>query len=608
MYQIIALVLVFQTVPEYCDSLSRLSREDPWSEAFFLASEALAGGILRSDAVKEEPLLAGSLLTELPFMHPYWLDMTFQTMLADSQSADSVMKLWTETCPGSSPAWLSRARRAEEDSLWAEVLQFSSRGLGAFPVWDLQGMPEPRRSLYMAPVENHLTRMRAKALHMLGDSAGAMELLGPLLRRDLYPLTYYHSPAPYYLLAGEITGNAACLRAAAEAGDLNNEYASEAEKLLRLGFGEVYMDSARAGYTGPVFTEETESLLGVEPVPSVRHCWIHLNNDGRPDLIAGDRMYINHGDSLVHAGSLGHPVNGGLARDLNLDGLDDLVTGGHLPAIWLRNPDSLSFTHVDVPAREGPVEGIATGDLTGNGFPDIVLAVYETPGETGRGNPDVLILNGNGMDFTFTELPLPDSVEPGCGRDADILDMNGDGRPDIFISNYRDRPDHLWLNAGDRRWEFIEFTQGGTGNTIGTAFEDYDLDGDVDMFSARLAHPRDLPGMNRSVLLVNSHGVYTDAAAESGIRYEETHACPVWADFNTDGFPDLYITSAYENRRSFLYMNNGDGTFTDVTWLSGTRVLDGWHVTAPDINDDGRPDLSVNAGGILRLFINRSVN
>lgn len=389
-------------------------------------------------------------------------------------------------------------------------------------------------------------------------------------------------------------------------GDLNNEYASQAEKLLRLGFGGVYMDSARAGYTGPVFSEETASLLGTEPVPCVRHCWGYLNEDSLPDLIAGDRIYINRGDSLVHTGSLGHPVNGALACDLNLDGLTDLITGGHLPAIWLRDPDTLSFTHMAVPAREGPVEGIATGDLTGNGFPDIVLAVYETPEGTGQGNPDVLILNENGKDFTFTGLTPPDSVEPGCGRDADILDMNDDGRPDIFISNYRDGPDHLWLNAGDGPWEFSEFTQGGTGNTIGTAFGDHDLDGDMDIFSARLAHPRDLPGMNRSVLLLNSSGTYADTAAESGIRYEETHAYPVWGDFNSDGLPDLYITSAYENRRSFLYLNNGDGTFTDVTWLSGTRVLDGWFVTTPDINGDGRPDISVNAGGILRLFINRS--
>ncbi len=528
MLQIIALLLASGTMQEYCHSLLLLSVEDPGSEAFFHASEALVNGTLHSDAVKDEPLLAGSLLTELPFMHPYWLDMTFQTMLADSQSADSLLRLWTETCPGSSLAWLTRARHAGEDSIWTEVLQFSSQGLGVFPDWDLQGMPEPRRGLHRDPVEIHLVRMKAKSLHMLGDSPGAMDLLDPLLRRDLYPLTHYHSPAPCFLLAGEITGNPSYLFTAAEMGDLNNEYASQAEKLLRLGFGGVYMDSARAGYTGPVFSEETASLLGTEPVPCVRHCWGYLNEDSLPDLIAGDRIYINRGDSLVHTGSLGHPVNGALACDLNLDGLTDLITGGHLPAIWLRDPDTLSFTHMAVPAREGPVEGIATGDLTGNGFPDIVLAVYETPEGTGQGNPDVLILNENGKDFTFTGLTPPDSVEPGCGRDADILDMNDDGRPDIFISNYRDGPDHLWLNAGDGPWEFSEFTQGGTGNTIGTAFGDHDLDGDMDIFSARLAHPRDLPGMNRSVLLLNSSGTYADTAAESGIRYEETHAYPVW--------------------------------------------------------------------------------
>ena len=88
-----------------------------------------------------------------------------------------------------------------------------------------------------------------------------------------------------------------------------------------------------------------------------------------------------------------------------------------------------------------------------------------------------------------------------------------------------------------------------------------------------------------------------------GIKYEETHSFPAWADFNGDSLPDLFITSVYPDRRSFLYLNTGNG-FEDVTWLAGARVFDGWHVSTVDFNGDGSPDITVNEGGFLRLFTN----
>lgn len=92
-----------------------------------------------------------------------------------------------------------------------------------------------------------------------------------------------------------------------------------------------------------------------------------------------------------------------------------------------------------------------------------------------------------------------------------------------------------------------------------------------------------------------------------GIKYEETHSFPVWSDFDSDGLPDLYITSVYPSRRSFLYLNTGNG-FIDVTWLAGARVMDGWHVSAVDFDCDGKPDLAVNAGGYMRLYANTGGN
>ncbi|MEN8209703.1 MAG: CRTAC1 family protein, partial [Candidatus Fermentibacteria bacterium] len=125
---------------------------------------------------------------------------------------------------------------------------------------------------------------------------------------------------------------------------------------------------------------------------------------------------------------------------------------------------------------------------------------------------------------------------------------------------------------------------------------DYDNDGDWDLFSANLAHPRYIQFSDRSMLFEQHDGYFADVRSSAGIRFEETHSNPLWGDFNNDGWLDLYITSIYSDRRSFLYLNMGNGTFEDVTWLSGARVFNGWGAAAADYNLDGRLDLAVGSG------------
>jgi hypothetical protein len=98
--------------------------------------------------------------------------------------------------------------------------------------------------------------------------------------------------------------------------------------------------------------------------------------------------------------------------------------------------------------------------------------------------------------------------------------------------------------------------------------------------------------------------VFRDERAARGIRYEETHSVPVWGDWDNDGLLDLYITSIYEGRRSFLYVQQQDGTFRDATLLSGTRVFNGWGAAAADFDRDGGLDLAVGSGSGMRLFRN----
>jgi hypothetical protein len=99
---------------------------------------------------------------------------------------------------------------------------------------------------------------------------------------------------------------------------------------------------------------------------------------------------------------------------------------------------------------------------------------------------------------------------------------------------------------------------------------------------------------------------FSDQLAAWGIRYEETHAGPEFFDCNNDGHLDLFITSIYTGRRSYLYLNDGQGRFHDVTYLAGARVFDGWGAAWADFDGDGDLDLAAGTGSGLRLLRNDS--
>ncbi len=92
---------------------------------------------------------------------------------------------------------------------------------------------------------------------------------------------------------------------------------------------------------------------------------------------------------------------------------------------------------------------------------------------------------------------------------------------------------------------------------------------------------------------------FTDRRATSGIDYAETHSSPAMADVDNDGDLDVFITSVYEDRVSYLYRNDGRLSFTDVNYPSGAVVTNGWGAAFADYDGDGDLDLATR-----RLFRN----
>jgi len=207
-----------------------------------------------------------------------------------------------------------------------------------------------------------------------------------------------------------------------------------------------------------------------------------------------------------------------------------------------------------------------------------------------------------------------------CGRGVSPCDFDNDGLQEIYVSNYRldenllwDFRDGMFVNIAESAGVNGVLVDGYYGHTIGSAWADFDNDGDLDLFCANLAHPRYIKFSNKSMCYINNNDSerFSDIRFDLGFKFEETHSDPVWFDYDLDGEQELYITSIYPNRRSFLYtrttVDGGDKrSYTDITYEAGVRVFNGWGTAVADFDNDGDIDLFVCSGSGVRLFENKT--
>lgn len=184
----------------------------------------------------------------------------------------------------------------------------------------------------------------------------------------------------------------------------------------------------------------------------------------------------------------------------------------------------------------------------------------------------------------------------------------------------------LYRNAEGKRFELVTQTAGFAQDRIryntGCAFLDYDRDGYLDLFVANYLKfdygstpkpgdnpfcyyrnlpvacgPRGLPFERNLLYHNNGNGTFTDVSEKSGIAEPFGHygLGVLTGDFNNDGFPDIYV--ACDQTPSLLYMNQGDGTFSEEGLLRGAALdddgksLSGMGAAAADFDGDGHPDI-----------------
>jgi len=228
---------------------------------------------------------------------------------------------------------------------------------------------------------------------------------------------------------------------------------------------------------------------------------------------------------------------------------------------------------------------------------------------------------------------LPESSGPGCA----FLDYDNDGWMDIYLVNSGkcdfftpNSPLRNALYKNNRDGTFTDVTEkagvGGGGYGQGVAVGDYDGDGLPDLYVTQYG---------RSILYHNNgDGTFTDVTEKAGVAAPGWSSSAVWFDYDNDGRLDLFvgrfvdfskelnkpcgihedgqrhycIPKVYSPMPSWLFHNNGDGTFTDVSKESGIASHPGkaWGVVATDINNDGLMDLFVANDTVANfLFVNR---
>lgn len=544
---------------------------------------------------------------------------------ADSVLWEEQLEDWIASCPDDPQAYLSGAiLHMERDSSYAEAILLADAGLSLMgsPWWPA-GMSFEEWEITADALEADLFMRRSMALLLQGDPQGALEGVTGISRSDIFGVRDHHTRAPYLWLEGEaalaLGDTSLAMDAWLEAvilGDERNRWTDSSlvslAAILPTDLAVGSWGRSTREYDGPVFRDVT-SLLGPDSMVSgSRVSWCDWNADGWPDLLLGRDLYRNDsgtGFTLVsdEVFSVVNSGSGGIWGDLDGDGSPDLVTAGYPVQVFIASGGKLEDRtgEIGITPTDARVEGVGLLDWNADGWLDLYLASYEVSGSTGEGTGDHFYLGG---PDGFVEVSDSLGMEPFlgtdlCGRGVSPCDLDRDGDMDIFVSNYRLQENFMWENESGIAVNSAlalgvagHDTEGWWGHTIGSDWGDFDGDGQWDLFSANLAHPRYISFSDRSELLHSREGGFMDVSAAVGIRFEETHSNPVWGDFDNDGLLDLYITSIYEDRRSFLYRGMDGGWFTEVGFLSGARVCNGWGASTADFDRDGRLDLVVGSG------------
>jgi hypothetical protein len=273
--------------------------------------------------------------------------------------------------------------------------------------------------------------------------------------------------------------------------------------------------------------------------------------------------------------------------------------------------------------------GVSLLDYDNDGWLDIYLVNGSTfDAEAGKASPPHAALFHNNHDGTFTNVAAKAGVENDrWGFGAVSADYDNDGWPDIYVTNFG--KNRLYHNNHDGTFTDVAEKAGVTlGNwSTGATWGDYDGDGLLDLFVPGYVHyniqeppaqgsravafafcefrgvrvmcgPRGLKGEPDHLFHNNGDGTFTDVSEKAGVSDRKGlyyGLASLFIDVNNDGKVDLVV--ADDSTPNYLYLNKGDGTFDDASYISGYALNEGGRETASmgiasgDLTHSGNIDL-----------------
>ena len=240
--------------------------------------------------------------------------------------------------------------------------------------------------------------------------------------------------------------------------------------------------------------------------------------------------------------------------------------------------------------------GSAWGDYDNDGDLDIVAV--------GTYQPHALYRN-NG-DGTFNNVATEAGIaDPRGGWGSLFADYDNDGYPDLYITRggwSGAAENTLYHNNGDGTFTDVTHDAGVADpqSSFCAAWADYDNDGYIDLY---IADGVIGDGAANVLYHNNGDGTFTNTAESAGVANTGNSLGTAWGDYDKDGYIDLHVVNYGQS--NVLYHNNGDGTFTDVTETTGMNlpITDAFVTFFLDVDNDADLDIFISNSGSFQAFI-----